>query len=432
MKGLLLFFLALIVLPWKAHSEHVSTHTGQFVVSGQASVLPTPVQVATNRAAYVYLEPHFLAVMAERVKQALLQELKQPDAYRDKIYLQLLGAAPPERPVAILSRGFTDGWQYHVSIPAIIEQEKLLKCLVQVLLMEFANRGHRRSAEIPMWLLEGMNQEIMSASLPTFLVSRRVLSMEVLGYDRIHATRELLRTNIALTVHDLSFPRLDFQDRNQAALYRASAHMFTHELLRLPNGPRLLAQFIQTLPTTLNWQTAFFQVYQRYFPKMLDLEKWWALASVDVRSREGQLTWPLETSIQKLQSLLLTSLEIRSATNSLPVRREVTLQELITATEYAMQKEVLVQKIRDLAFLSLNLAPPVQPLANRYRAALQEYLDGREAGKVQPALRQDPEKRTQLWIRDTVQNLTALDQQVLQVARGDSKTSVLRKANDRR
>lgn len=405
---------------------HISSHSGQFLVQGEASKLPPPVAVGTNAPVYLSLDPQLLAITAERVKEAFLGELRQPDRFADKIYLHLAAQLRPETPVGIMSKLYSDGWQYHVQLPAVIEQGRLVKGLLQATLSEFANRHHRRAAELPTWLVEGLHQRIAHSAIPTHFVKREYLTYEVRGLDRLKEARAFLSTNSVLTFHELSFPATDFNNPAQASLFQNCAHLFVSELLQFKDGSALLTAFIQRLPTTLNWQTAFLQVYSSHFRTLLEVEKWWALTCVDFRGREGKTSWPVDTSIQKLQALLLTPLDLKPEPGSLATRREVSIQELIANVDVSVQKEILSRKIRDLNYLAYQVAAPVVPVVLNYRAVLQQYLEERELARVQPSLRQDPEQRLKLLLKQTAVKLEELDRQLIQLPT-PANTTVLRK-----
>ena len=404
---------------------YISSYSRQFLVHGQASTLPPPLQIGANAPIYVSLDPQVLTVMAERIKEAFLALLRQPDVYTDKIYLHMSASARPETAVRIVSRLHTDGWQYHVSLPSVVEQDRLFKGLLQVIISEYANRQHRRGAEIPTWLLEGLHRELANSSLHTYQLSRNVVRTEVRANQQLTITRAFLSTNAPLSLHELSFPTVNFNNPREGALYRASAFLFVHELLGMKDGPALFATFIRSLPATLNWQTAFLQVYSRQFKTLLDLEKWWALTCVDFRGHAGSELWPPALSAQKLHELLLTSLELRTDANSLPARRRVSLSELLVKTDFATHKPLLERKLRDLQFLSYQLSRQVLALAFEYRATLENYLIQREEAGVRPGLRQDPEQRLQLLLKQSATRLSELDQLLVRVPAAGGATTVL-------
>ncbi|MGA1238607.1 MAG: hypothetical protein ACO34E_17290 [Limisphaerales bacterium] len=144
------------------------SHSGQFVVTRYESTpgrQPPSSQASTN-SALIPLEPATLAITAERVRQALLKELLQPDFWQARVYVVIDNRLPQNSPALIGATRFTQGWRYQIELPNSIEPLKLVRGLTQVLLLEFANRSQpSRSAEIPLWLSEGLTQQILHQSL---------------------------------------------------------------------------------------------------------------------------------------------------------------------------------------------------------------------------------------------------------------------------
>jgi hypothetical protein len=384
----------------------VASHTGQFVVHGSGFPKRHVREANTNVVPLINVEPQMLAVTAERTKRAFLQELRQQDVFRDKIHAIILDFAAPSQPVQLISEVYLDGFQYRLAIPGRVEHTRLVRALTQTLLLEFGNRGSKRSAELPRWLIEGMTRQVLSSVVPTYVVNEEMSSVEVLGYDRLSYSRAYLSTNTPMTVQELSFHE---GDPAQEQRFEACAHMMVHELLKLQGGPGLMVQFLRLLPHTLNWQTAFFQVYGRHFAGPLALEKWWMLAWTDQKNRPAQAIWPKETALDRLNALLLTSMETSVSTNSIPQRRDVPLQELLARGNYSVQRSIFSQKVQQLYFIGANLPAEVAPLARAYRETLENYLQRRGADEAQPGLKKDPEQRAQVLTRTAARALDQLD-----------------------
>jgi hypothetical protein len=221
-------------------------------------------------------------------------------------------------------------------------------------------------------------------------------------------------------MNELSFADLNTEPKNplETSRFQHSAHIFVHELLALPQGPQLMSRFIQALPFSMNWQNAFFQVYRAHFQTPLDLEKWWALIWVDFKNKHERQEWPLQLGLQKPESTLLTSLEHRQKTNSLPQRRDASLQELLSETDFELQKAVLEQKLQQLFFISFNLSPQASSLSGAYEQAIRNYLEQRSRAEYQPGLRSDPETRNEYLVKNTVKELNSLDQNLADLRSG--------------
>jgi hypothetical protein len=388
--------------------ESFANQGGQFVVHGSTIPFRAPAPL-TNNPAIVELEPQLIVVTAERTKRVLCQTLRATDDFQDKIHISVLDRAPETQPVTIVSQVHPDGFVYKGGFPARIEAIKFAKGLMQVILLEYANRGARRCAELPLWLVEGMTREVMTAVQPAYVLNRRPLTIETVGYDRLGATRPFLHTNSPLSIQELSFPRLAGASDEARTRFGASAHLLVHRLLALPNGPALMAQFLRTLPQTLNWQTALFSVYKEHFDGPLSFEKWWMLNWVEFRKRQAPEYWPLARALDRLDALLLTSVEVRSATNNIPSQRLVTVQELLQSTDFAAQRELLGQKVQQMFFMTVNVPTGLLPLWAAYQNALESYLQKRSLLDYQPGLKSDPEQRVQALIKSTLTDLDQLD-----------------------
>lgn len=390
-------------------ADTFSSQSGQFLVHGRSAPRANPVSMNTNSLPLLQLEPPLLAVTADRIKRAFLQALGANDAYRDKIHFIILDLASPQHPISLVSRIFADGFQYQAGLPGQLETSRLVRTVVQSLLLDYANRGGRRVAELPPWLIEGMTLHVQSDVAPSLVMNRDPLTTERFGYDRLGATRQFLQTNSPMSIQELSFTRLPEASALDRARFENSAHLLVHELLRLQGGRALLGRFIQALPRSLNWQTAFFEVFRGHFQTPLDFEKWWALSWVNFRHHQERELWPLPLSLQKIDSLLLTPLEWRQDTNAIPAAREATLQEVLSQLEPAAQRAILAHKSQLLAFASLSLDPDAALLASAYREMLDSYLQKRFLGEGQPGLKSDPIQRQQALVKSALNSLDQLD-----------------------
>src|SRR5882672_2586011 len=115
----------------------VRSATGQFVVRGPALSV-----IGTNaNPALIELDPNILAVTCERIKQALLRELTLLDSWRGRIYVEVNSVLATNQAPIIVGKPYLDGWQYQMELPRWIEKPKLMRAVVQVLLLEYANRN---------------------------------------------------------------------------------------------------------------------------------------------------------------------------------------------------------------------------------------------------------------------------------------------------
>ena len=389
-------------------ADSILSQTGQFVVHGPTE-RTFPPRWPENAPPLLELEPQLVAVTAERTKRAFLEELAVPDSFHDKVHVLVLSRAAPLQSIRLVSHVHTDGFQYQVGLPVYLETSRLIKALVQVLLQDYSNRGSRRSAELPTWLVEGMTRQLLSSVVPAPVVNRTPLTVERLGFDRLGATRRYFQTNNPLTIQELSFSNLSAMSDAEKVRYEASSHLLVHELIRIRGGPVLLGRFVQSLPHALNWQTAFHQVYQQYFRTPLDLEKWWMLSGLEVKQRQVRESWAVSVSLDRLDALLHVPMEYRVSTNAIPQHREVTLQEFLSLADFGVQKDILGQKLQQIFFMSVNFSPEVRSVANAYEQAIDAYLQKRALSDYQPGLKSDPEQRLQMLVNSASKNLDELD-----------------------
>ena len=388
--------------------DTITSESGQFVVHGSTLPLP-PRRTATNNPAMVELNSQLAAVSAERTRRLFARQLHLQERHRDEVHIILLNRIEPDAPIHLVTRVFSDRFQYQLGLPGRLENTRLVRSLVRSMLQEFANRGGRRSADLPPWIVEGMTQQVLSEFMPAYVSNRRPLTREVSGYDLLSDARTYFSTNSCMTIEELSF----YGDSEGEALDRKrfdySAQLLVHELLQLPNGAMLMQNFLRTLPSTLNWQTAFYHTYAAHFKDPLALTKWWMLTWVDFQSRRAQEVWPVDVSLQKLEALLQTTLETRASPDSLPEHRQTTLSDFITETPFSTHKGVLTEKVQQLFFLAHQLAPTVAGLAGEYQECLRSYVDRRSVVEYQPALRSDPQARKDQVTRNALEALKGLD-----------------------
>ena len=361
--------------------------SGQFIVT---SASPLSSLAATPRIAadtnFVRLKPSLLAISAERIRETLQRELGINNQWRGKIFLVLRPAQSPNEEVTIVSERSANGWNYSVSMPDILSRIRFVRAMVSVVLLEFANRNasSTRSAEIPEWLTDGLSQQLLAAdgrkiilSSPSRVVNglpqSRVIESQR-GMDFLADARRVLRDYPTLTFEQLSWPTGAQLAGTDGGAYRASAQLFVNELLNLKNGPEHLRAMLQSLPRFYNGQTAFQNAFSADFPRPLDLEKWWALQVVSFAAQDPGARWTPAVSREKLAEILGVPVEMRTASNALPTRMEISLQVVIRNFDPSEQTRVFQTKLRDLELAQLRMAPQLAVLTAEYRLALASYL----------------------------------------------------------
>jgi hypothetical protein len=427
------FFLARIIAeqsllraaaPVESAPSTISS-SGQFIILDgrkKAPSLPRPARAMTpppagTNAPTVQLRPAVLAVSAERIKQALWRQLNLTSGRPGKIHLHLVTPRAPSQNITIVSTFFPDGWKYWVEIPEEVEMEKLVRGVTQSLLLEMANRGTGpRSAEIPLWLTEGMTElllagsgpELVLRSVPQGLMLRSI--HESRGIDGLSSVRETLRAHPPLSFQELAMPQPLFLQGENLKVFQASAHLFVEQLLRMPKGPEHLLTMVQLLPQCWNWQTAFLQAFQSEFPRLLEAEKWWALNLVEFTGRDPTQVWPATLALEKLEEILRSSVEVRRSTNDLPAHSELELPRIISEWPLAQQTPALRLMLTKLAGLRINSPLDVVPLIESYCVCIETYLQRRQAVEETRDTKRRVDGLARIVTRQTLKELADLDQ----------------------
>lgn len=405
------------------------SHSGQFIVQGrQVTSLPaTLVSLSTNRN-YIFLEPTILTVSSERVKQIVWRELGLTGAWKGKIYLELVPSRSPFDRVEITASRFTDGWQYRLQLPSMIDRGRYMRGLVQVVLTEIANRQNTsdRLAEVPVWLCEGLAQHLVASDGLELIIQPPRLSQSdrppfaLASGNRDNplefAHKQLAKSGTTLSFEELCWPSSNAYDGANGADYRCSAQVFFCALGRLQDGRTGLKNFVESIPRFYNWQLAFFNSFKGYFERPLDVEKWWSLQLLQFTGRQLGHTWARDESLLKLKEALRVSVKVYENTNALPDRAELSIQEALARLETQDQTSALItRKIRELELVHLRIAPELSFLPAEYRAALQAYLQEQPLSKTSPkSVPVKPGQRRS--IRNLADRLDLLDQRLNQEA----------------
>lgn len=405
----------------------IRSFSGQFVVTGspEFSLLLHRSDLAANTN-LVRLEPALVAVAAERFKVSFWHQFGLPAdaAWSGKIFLSLRPARSLDDEVLVSSAAFAHTWNYRLELPDVLPCQRYARALATVLLLEMANRsnpaGSDRSAEIPPWFAAGLAQAaltddaakiILSAPAKTMngLVQSRSIRIEH-GFDSLAGARRILQDAPALTFDQLSWPDNDQLNGNDGGVYLASAQLFVHELLGLKNGPAKGRELLARLPDCRNWQTAFLAAFHEDFPRLLDVEKWWAIRVVAFAAQASGPRWSADISRSRLTELLAVPVEFRSDSNALPVHAAIALQAAVQNFEPAQRDSVLPTKLRDLQLAVFRLAPPFDALADGYRAALAKFLENNKtASPAAPARKHSATASPAAGLAETLKKMDDLD-----------------------
>jgi hypothetical protein len=395
------------------------SNSGEFAIisAQQVSPLAGTLAVRTNLT-LIHLEPALLAVSAEHIKDSIYQELGINDtAWRGQIFLALHPAHSLDEDVTIVSSRFNNAWMYRVELPDITSRARLVRALAAVVLLEYANRkAGEHSAEIPEWLAEGMSQQLLDDVNPEIVsigpgqningyAEDRTVNNDF-SFNSLTRARMVLKNADPLTVEQLSWPTDKQLSGADGGVYRASAQLFVCDLLGLNNGAERIRVMLQSLPQFYNWQLAFRAAFQVRFPSPLDMEKWWALQSVDFVSRDAGPQWSPEVSREKLDEMLAVPMDFRSASNNLPLRAEISLQMAINNVEPQRQAAILQERVRELDLAQLQMAPQFAVMNDQYRRVLEDYLNENPQASVSRWIKHPPARPGQ---RKTIERLDALD-----------------------
>ena len=339
------------------------------------SPLPRPKAASGNT---LPLDPSLLVTSCERIKQALLFTLGEPDQWRGAITIYINRNLPEDRdPVPVQNYQPPQGWNYELALPARMESKALLRSVVGVLLMETANRGAgSQPAEVPIWLAAGLGGHLESLNLATLVLRPESFVNTSRDVDpRLDPLRARFREHPPLSFQELSWPAPEQLDGANYDSYSASAQLFVEKLLTFKDGKECLRRLLLSLHQRLNWQNAFLDAFSPHFASLLEVEKWWALATVnysglDFASRYG----PLE-SWQRLQRALDVPVEVHFSPDRLPTQAEINLQEIIKTWEPARASEALERVAATLQGLRLRLDPGLTELLDDYLVVVRGYLN---------------------------------------------------------
>lgn len=391
--------------------------SGQFVVSGG--------QVAEGRVGIIpelsanweklELQPQWLAVAAERVKRAVLARFDSADRWRGKIHIEIkTGRDMRTVPIRIVPVLMPGGWNYRMDVPEEVEWKRLVRALVEVVLLEAANReAGDRVGLPPLWLNEGMTGLVLAENGRDLVIEGHTA---VLRNERrpgaLEEVRRVLSGRPPLLIGDLSFPP-DALATDPAGWthYQASASLLVHELMLDGEGIAAMGRFLQFMPRYLNWQTAFLGAHGTRFLSLLEVEKWWAVNATHVLSRDPALIWSREASLTHLNGLLLENATIRTDGRA-DQRQVVSLSEVVLKWDVAVQREVLNRKREQLRELYQHAPGDLLPLVTEFNQVLAEYMDDRYRMESGGLRRSELEPRARVVAGKAARRLKAIETRV--------------------
>ncbi len=360
----------------RALENGASKSAASFPMSMNAGGALAPRTPQAGPAAEVRLAPAYLIVSCDRIKNAFLIDLGMRDEWSGKIDLFIKPARPEKDGTLLAAVRGGDTWRYELELPPEIKARMLVRTVVEALLVELANRdAGNQSAEIPLWLIEGLSAHLEAYNLPTFVVEPHMPRVaNKVKLTEQESVRDQLRRNMPLSFDQLSWPEPDNLTGENYTLYSDCAQLLLEDLLRLPDGPRCLRAMIQQLPQHRNWQAAFLAGFRPHFAQLRDVEKWWGLACADFCGRDFTRRHGFQESWRMLQEALDVSVEVHFSPDRLPTPAEVTLEEVISEWNRAQVVPVLERCAQNLVLVRFQIAPELGPLADAYRLTLLTYL----------------------------------------------------------
>ncbi|MSU61069.1 MAG: hypothetical protein EXS31_01530 [Pedosphaera sp.] len=364
----------------------------------------------------VQLEPGPLLFCAERVKEGVARQLGISSRGGSEIELQIYAPRRNDENILIHSTLYANGWRYKLRVPDDLQRSRLVRGLVQVLLLEHANRGTTgKSAEIPSWLLEGLTRQVLVDVGPTLIVDgvprnsvRR--SMRIIhGADALAGVREFVRRQQPLTFTELSEPLWTEPPPDQLMRYQMSAQLFLARLIEAPDGQARLARMLRALPDCWNWQTALLRTFD--FPRLVDVEKWWSVQIAAFRGNDPDVILSLDRGLARLADVLAVISQVQLDTNALPIRAKVTVSQILSEWEYAQQRPVLLRKLTLLMAMRGSAPRQLVPLLDGYAVCIQSYVQRRDRSGYDPVSRVQTNKPGPMLAREAARQLAELDKQ---------------------
>jgi len=392
------------------------SRSGQFTVQGLPASKSLVGLAQPSDATYVRVDATLFCITAENIKQALLSALEMTDRWQSSITVSLQPVQRDGEDIVIASVRSRDGWNYRMRIPESVDKKRLTKALVEVLLLEIAQRnaGERR-VELPPWLAPGLSAHIeANAAAPLIVEPETFTNRKRKLEESVNSTRETLRAAGGLTLDDLNWP----SERIAPVAYEASAHLFVRELLRKGGGVPF-GNMLSRLPDHYNWQTAFLQAFG--FQSLREVDKWWTLHLVQFAGRDSLSIWSTGELNAQLMDVLSTTVHVRRATNELPVATHVPLDRVLQEWDFARQETVLRQKLVQLDALRLRAPTNFVGVVVGYRRQLSDYV-----GRRQRIGRSADAPIVKSLVKETLQKLGELDVRREIAVGGASGTAALK------
>ena len=164
------------------------------------------------------------------------------------------------------------------------------------------------------------------------------------------------------------------------------------------------------LPFYLNWQSAFLNAFRAQFPRLLEVEKWWAVVLVHFTGQDPTQAWSVPVALQKLDEILHPPVLVSRERKDMPQRAKLSVQQIISDWHYLRQRITLKGVTSQLLVARFKTPPELLSLADDYRVTIENYLNKRDQVGVSRSLPGLPPMRADLLVRDAVKRLNELDE----------------------
>ena len=376
------------LLKHRSGYKTANSQSGQFMVFGPVSPERRGGILDVN-ADTILIAPDHVAVAADRMRFAILKQLGIRPFLGGKVKIKLDPTMSPKAIVPVVTVKHLSGYTYELTLPCEIDAPKLVRALVQVTLLDLANRKPQlRETEIPFWLTVGFTQMVLTQ--PDLVLVLRKPEFEGEGmateevirtvrrHDPLAGVRARLNGRRAFDFSEISMPSPAHLRGENWKDFQACSHLLVNRLLALPLGPQRLQRMIRMLPDSLNWQTVFLKVYGDLFADMLVVEKWWAVMIVQLTGQNQYQNWTLLEAVEKLEDLLKLPAEVKLNSADSPLEAEITLQQALRGWDFDVQRPTLQQKVNQLIVARLKMPRQLLPFVNEYGRILETYLAKRE------------------------------------------------------
>lgn len=390
----------------------IRSRSDQFVANCPATIPPIAAQnMPTNQEKYISLNAPVVVVIAERIKQCILESLAANDEWKGKVILNIHPVDQPDEEIWVNAQKTEIGWIYNVDLPAYLQKTRLIRTLVQVVLKEIADRySGVKPAELPPWLGPAMTMHIL-INAPDILImdqfTKKVKTQRKV--NPITIVRKNLNGQPPLSWDELCWHGGLYNSEPLLNRYTLSSYLLFHHLMSLKNGNVFMCQMLRQLPSHWNWQIAFLKAYEAHFKSLREVDKWWSVIIESFMGKDGTRAYTFEESLRKLDETLTCPIKFQIETNIAGEVKFLTLQDIITQWSFNQQKVFLRQKIAQLQALKPHISPHLAKLLDDYCSALTTYIQRRAKAGFSNDLPPFVNDSVRLILRDTINDLNNLD-----------------------